>query len=140
MDYNTQIAEQIQNLSPLGQKVFAITFFALLILLIIAHWMVFLKAGEKGWKSLIPIYSSYMLVKLADGNGWKFLLFLIPFVNIVYAIMLSVRLARAFGKGTGFALGLLLLPNVFNLILGFGSAQYIGPKGEAHTLGDPSNR
>ena len=99
-----------------------------------------MKAGEKGWKSLIPLYRSYMLVKIADGNGWKVLLFLIPFVNVVYAIIMNYRLACAFGKGTGFTFGLVLLPNIFTLILGLGKAQYVGPRGEAHRLGVPDQR
>lgn len=139
MDYSTQLAEQFQNMDPLSQKIFAVVFLAALLLLIVAEWMIFTKAGEKGWKSLIPVYRSYILVKIADGNGWKFLLLLIPFVNIVYGIMMNYRLARAFGKGTGFTFGLVLVPNIFTLILGLGKAQYIAPRGEAHKLGVPEN-
>ena len=98
---------------------------------IIALWKVYTKAGEPGWKILIPIYDLYTLCKIADGNGWKFLLFLIPFVNIVYAIILNIRLAKSFGKGVGFGIGLLFLEYIFIMILGFGSAQYIGPRGNA---------
>ena len=72
---------------------------------IIALWKVYTKAGEPGWKILIPIYDLYTLCKIADGNGWKFLLFLIPFVNIVCAIILNIRLAKSFGKGVGFGIG-----------------------------------
>lgn len=133
-----QIAEMIQNMSPLGQMTCSFTFLACLVLAIVAEWMIFMKAGEKGWKSLIPIYNTYTLVRIADGNGWKFLLLLVPFVNIVYMILLNVRLAKSFGKGTGFALGLVLLTGIFTLILGFGKAQYIGPRGEAHQLGVPN--
>lgn len=59
------------------------------------------------------------------GNGWKFLLLLIPFYNIYFAIKMMVDLAKAFNQGVGFAIGLLLLPFVFNLILAFGGAQYM---------------
>ena len=96
-----------------------------LVLLIIANWKIFTKAGEKGWKSIIPFYNLYIFTKIVDGNGWKFFLLLIPIVDIVYCIILDVRLAKAFGKGGGF----ILLPNIFTLILGFGSAQYLGPQG-----------
>ena len=101
------------------------------VLLIIAQWKMFTKAGEKGWKSLIPFYNFFVYCKIIDGNGWKFLLLIIPIVDIVYMIILNVRTAKAFGKGTGFAIGLIFLLNIFTLILGFGSAQYIGPRGEA---------
>ena len=100
-----------------------------LVLLIVANWKIVTKAGEKGWKSIIPFYNLYIFTKIVDGNGWKFLLLLIPIVDIVYGIMLDVRLAKAFGKGGGFIAGLILLPNIFTLILGFGSAEYLGPQG-----------
>ncbi|MEZ4508199.1 MAG: DUF5684 domain-containing protein [Eubacteriales bacterium] len=41
------------------------------------------------------------------GNGWMFLLMLIPVVNIVIAIIAMVKLAKAFGKSGGFAVGLI---------------------------------
>ncbi len=41
--------------------------------------------------------------------------------------MLSIKLARAYGMGTGFAVGLILLPSIFHMILGFGDSTYYGP-------------
>ena len=69
------------------------------ILLIIANWMIFTKAGEPGWKSIIPLYNTYIQYKIAWGNGWLFLLNIIPIVNIVISIVFEVKLAKAFGKG-----------------------------------------
>ena len=63
-------------------------------------------------------------------QGWKFLLLCLPIVNIVYAIMLTFRLAKSFGKGVGFGFGLLFLEGIFVLILAFGKAQYVGPRGQ----------
>lgn len=100
------------------------------LLLVIAMWMIFSKANHGGWKSIIPIYNVYTLCKIADGNGWKFLLLIIPIVNIIYYIILMHRLARAFGKGVLFTIGLIFLPNIFTLILGFGKSEYIGPRGQ----------
>ncbi len=94
---------------------------------IIANWKVFTKAGEAGWKSLIPIYNVYILFKIAWGSGWKFLWLLVPLVNIVVAIRVMLKLARAFGKGTGFGIGLILLAPIFLIILAFGDARYQGP-------------
>ncbi len=98
------------------------------ILLLIAAWKILEKAGEPGWKAIIPFYNMYTLVKIADGNGLKFLLLCIPIVGFIYDIIFSIKLAKAFGKGTGFGIGLFLLPNVFTLILGFGDAEYQGPQ------------
>ncbi len=79
---------------------------------------------------MIPIYNTYVLTRIVDGSGWKFILLCIPIVSIIYGIMFNIYFARSFGKEIGFALGLIFLPNVFQLILGFGSAEYIGPRGE----------
>lgn len=97
-----------------------------LIIGIIALWKIFDKAGEEGWKSIIPIYNTYILFKITWGNGWYFLLLLIPIVNFIILIVTEWKLCEVFGKGAGFFIGLLLLPIIFELILAFGSAQYQG--------------
>lgn len=104
---------------------------AVLILLIAAMWKVFSKAGQPGWAVLIPIYNLYVLCKVAGRPGWWLLLLLIPFVNFIIAIILNVDIAKNFGKGAGFAVGMLFLPFIFWPILGFGSAQYQGPAATA---------
>ncbi|MBQ7638830.1 MAG: hypothetical protein IJS90_08015 [Clostridia bacterium] len=95
----------------------------LAILSIAGMWLLFRKAGKGGWRSLIPVLNIYTLVQIAD-RGWKVILFFIPLVGAVYYIIFSVRLARAFGKGGLFALGLMICPPLFMLILGFGKADY----------------
>ncbi|MDO4847574.1 MAG: DUF5684 domain-containing protein [Clostridiaceae bacterium] len=96
---------------------------------IVAMWKIFTKAGEAGWKSIIPILNIYTYVKIADGNGVKFLLLCIPIVNIIFGIIFTVKFGKAFGKSGGFIAGLIFLPFIFMLILAFGSAQYVGPNG-----------
>ncbi len=96
------------------------------ILVIVAQWKIFTKAGEHGWASIIPFYNNYVLFKIAMGNGWLFLLCLVPVVNFVILIVCMFKLAKAFGKGVGFGFGLWLLTPIFMMILGFGSAEYVG--------------
>lgn len=124
------------------------------IVLIVANWKIFTKAGEPGWKSIIPVYGSYIGYKIA----WKPMMF---WVTIGLSIATSVcnnlatqqgssvatviagvlglasfaiyclwnqKLAKSFQKGGGFTLGLIFLNPIFKLILGFGSAEYIGPQ------------
>lgn len=134
MDYSTELTNQFSQMDTASQVGSGIGFLVVLILAIIAEWKIFTKAGVKGWYSLIPILREYELVKIADGNGIKFLLFIIPVVNVIYGIILNFRMAKAYGKGTLFALGLIFFPNIFLLILGFGSAQYVGPRGEPKRL------
>jgi uncharacterized protein DUF5684 len=97
-----------------------------IVLMIAAMWRVFSKAGQPGWAALIPIYNVYVMCKVAGRPGWWLLLMLIPFVNLIIAIILSVDIAKRFGKGVGFAIGMVLLPFIFWPILAFGSAQYEG--------------
>ena len=97
------------------------------LLLIVAMWKVFTKAGQPGWASIIPIYNLYIWCKIVGRPGWWILLMLIPFVNIIVGIILCIDMAKSFGKGAGFGIGLALLGVIFIPILGFGSAQYQGP-------------
>ena len=97
------------------------------LLLIVAIWKVFTKAGQPGWASIIPIYNLYIWCKIVGRPGWWVILMLIPFVNIIVGIILCIDMAKSFGKGAGFGIGLALLGVIFIPILGFGSAQYQGP-------------
>jgi hypothetical protein len=97
------------------------------LLLIVAMWKVFTKAGQPGWASIIPIYNLYIWCKIVGRPGWWIILMLIPFVNFIIGIILCIDTAKSFGKGVGFGIGLLLLGIIFWPILGFGSAQYQGP-------------
>ena len=100
------------------------------ILVVIAMWKVFTKAGKPGWASLIPVYNMVVMYQIVGLNPWLLLLYLIPVVNwiaaLVLSIMQNVKLAKAFGKSTGFAIGLIFLNPIFLLILGFGDAKYVG--------------
>src|SRR5216110_2271671 len=99
--------------------------------LIVAMWKVFTKAGQPGWASIIPIYNLYVWCKIVGRPGWWILLMLIPFVNIIVGIILCIDMAKSFGNGAGFGIGLALLGVIFIPILGFGSAQYQGPSASA---------
>jgi len=99
---------------------------AVAVLGIIALWKILEKAGEPGWGAIIPFYNAYLLFKITWGNGWSFLLMLIPIANIVILIITMVKLARAFGKSSGFAVGLVFLSVIFEYILAFDNSVYLG--------------
>ena len=94
---------------------------------LIAMWKVFTKAGKPGWAVLIPVYNLFVLLEIVGRPVWWLILMLIPLVNFVIMFILAFDLAKSFGKGAGFALGLIFFNLIFFLILGFGSAQYVGP-------------
>lgn len=106
--------------------IYSIVMLAICVIMIVAMWKLFTKAGENGWAAIIPFYNTYVLFKVAMGNGWLFLLLLVPVVNFVMEIMICFKLAKAFGKGVGFGFGLLFLNPIFILILAFGSSDYVG--------------
>jgi hypothetical protein len=97
-----------------------------IVLVLAGMWKVFTKAGEPGWAAIVPIYNAIVLAKIAGKEPWWGVLLLIPCVGIIIAFILSIAVAEKFGKGTGFGIGMALLPFVFYPILGFGSAQYEG--------------
>jgi len=76
--------------------------------------------------SIIPFLNFFILCKIAGRPGWWLLLMLIPFVNFIIWIVLSLDLAKKFGKGAGFGIGIALLSFIFLPVLGFGDAQYQG--------------
>ena len=105
---------------------FFLVWFAIMALIIVSMWKVFSKAGKPGWAAIIPIYNMIVLLEIVGKPVWWFLLLFIPFVNIVIAIIVSIELAKVFGKGTGYGLGLAFLGIIFYPMLAFGSAQYVG--------------
>lgn len=96
----------------------------LCVLVIAGLWKVFTKAGQPGWAAIIPIVNFYFLCKVAGRPGWWLLLLLICFP--IFYIIICIDVAKRFGKGVGFAIGLIFLGFIFFPILGFGSAQYQG--------------
>ena len=115
----------------------------ILVLFTICYWKIFTKAGEEGWKAIVPIYNVYTMYKIAWETKWFFITLALVFVGGflsglgfvtlslpftfaggVIGIIFAVQLARAFGQSDGFAVGLILLSFIFYPILAFGSAEY----------------
>jgi len=109
--------------------VFWIVLCAFAILEIAAMWKVFEKAGQPGWAAIIPIYNAIVLLQIAGKPIWWILLYFIPIVSIVIAVMVMHNISVNFGKGVGFTLGLIFLSPIFIPILAWGDAQYLGPTG-----------
>lgn len=93
---------------------------------VICYWKLFEKAGQPGWAAIVPIYNIVILMQIVGRPAWWVILMLIPCVNIIVALLVYLDLARVFGKGAGFGIGLFLLGIVFLPILAFGDAEYTG--------------
>lgn len=98
----------------------------MLIIMIVSLWKIFTKAGKPGWAAIVPIYNLIVWLEIVGKPVWWIILLLIPFVNIVIAIMLTHQLSLAFGQGIGMTLLMIFLPFIGYPMLAFGSATYQG--------------
>ena len=94
-------------------------------------WRLFEKAGEPGWTTLVPIYNGILLCRIGGKPEWWIVLMLIPGVNLVISILVSVGVVERFGKGAGYAVGLVFLPWIFLPAVGLGDAVYQGRQSAA---------
>lgn len=123
MDNVSSLYEQVSELA--GSTTSAVVSIAIYVVMAIALWRIFSKAGYPGILAIIPIVNIFFLVKVAGYSAWMTLLYLIPLVNIIFGIFVAIRLGERFGKGGAFSFFLLWLFSIIGyLILGFGSAQY----------------
>ena len=98
---------------------YLIVILAVFVFSVIVYWKIFTKAGETGWKSMIPVYNNYILYKITYGNGWLFLLTLIPCLGFFIELKQKFDLAKVYGKDIGFGIGIFFLGIIFLPILAF---------------------
>jgi len=148
----------MQDLTLVLVGFFSILVFISLILLVIyilAYWFILSKAGEPGWKALIPFYSTYTVFKLTWNTkmfalymglavitnilvwmgGTAAASYLFSLGTMVVSILSCVKLGLSFGKGPGFIIGLVFLNPIFLLILAFDGSRYLGPEGKRAAAG-----
>jgi len=115
-----------------------IVMLAFAVLAIIGLWKTFNKAGLPGWAAIIPFYNEYNIVKLSNRPVYFFWIILgcsllawIPVIGwllmigiFVLWVFMALDIAANFGQGTGFAILLIIFPQIMLLILGFGSYEY----------------
>ncbi len=133
-DYDSLTGASV-GLAAIGSMliIYLIILLVVAVLQIVAMWKIFTKAGEAGWKSIIPVYNIITLFKISGISPLFVLVYLaaiIPYVGwiavIGMTIYLNYNLSKSFGKDIGFTVGLCLLGTIFYLILGFGKAEYVG--------------
>lgn len=118
----------------------------------IGYFKMFKKAGLRGWFAFIPLLRDYNFYKMAwniktfiiatvllaamqlCGESESVLAGLVAIVTgiafIVITVKMNLRVAKAFGKGALWGILLLIVPFIASLILGFGSAEYLGNPSE----------
>lgn len=102
------------------------------VVMVAAMWKVFTKAGQPGWAAIVPIYNYYVMLQIVGRPAWWLLLYFIPLVNFIVLIMVSLDMAKAFGKSEVFGIvGLILFSPIGYLMLGFGKDKYVGAPNKA---------
>lgn len=148
-DFAATLMEGLDQVAAVLLLLLMLSCIALLVLVLIATWKIFVKAGEKGWKSLIPFYAQYIQFRIAGiskifwidlpvmilllvlnwtGRNEMGVYKVLYYSNFALQALSYGYLARAFGKKTGFCIAAAVLPVIFLPILGFGSAKYVGAK------------
>lgn len=119
--------------------IFTIIAFAFVVFLIACKWKLYVKAGKPGWAVLVPIYDTLVYLEIIRKPWWWLFMFCIPFVNFIFIIWALNLFVKAYGKSTGFTIGMLFFPYIFFPVLAFDkSAQYIyAPKNEMDHIGTP---
>ena len=105
--------------------IFMLVILAVVVFYIACIWKIFTKAGQPGWAAIIPIYNIIVYLQVCQRPVWWIILYIIPFVNIVIAIILLFDLARVVGRSGAFAVGLWFLGVIFLPILAFGDSRYV---------------
>ena len=143
----------LEDIFPYALILFIIFIVVYILLLpFIASWKLFKKVGIPGYKSLIPIYNEYLILKIAGMNGLWLIVAYSPFIidsinnnfkdklplyvyiifivftilTIIFNIIRAIKLSKAFDRGILFMIGMFFFPTIFEIILGMGRSQYIG--------------
>ncbi len=96
-----------------------------LVLVVFPCWLIFKKMGLQGWESLVPGYNLFKLFEKFFGNGWKFLLLMIPIYNIYLAIKFLLTFGKSFHKSTLFIVGMLFMPYIFLPLIAYSDDKYL---------------
>lgn len=123
LDATYETTTDLSQISPVTWVIWI----AIIVLEIVALWKIYTKAGQPGWASIIPIYNIIVLLRIIKMEWWHILIMLfVPFASIVYSIIFDLKLAKVFGKGTGFGILMIFFTPIMYPILAFGDAKYEG--------------
>lgn len=144
----SELATVIIGMTSIGIIVGLVMF----VLNAIAEFKIFKKAGEAGWKAWIPFYNTYVQYRFSWKTSWFWILMALIVVSTffgtkgaesdtyatlstislaaIWVVQLigSIKLAKAFGKGTiyGILMGITFLQTILFFVLAYGKSKYIG--------------
>jgi len=93
----------------------------------ISTWKLYIIAGEKSWKAIIPFYNLIILMKIINRPKWWIILLFIPVINIIMYLIIVIEFLRSFGKNSNSdtIIGLLSLGIYLSYINYLTSPKYI---------------
>lgn len=127
-EYKEEITNILNELNPASHKnttnieyLLIVLVLFILIVNIICQWNLFLRASQKGWYVLIPIWNLYIKVKISFKSRYRILILFIPFGNMI----INYKLAKAYGKNNKFAIFSIFFPNIALYIMTLDNSKYI---------------
>ena len=99
---------------------------AVSIVLIIANWIIFTKAGKPGWAIIIPIYNVIVMLQIVKKPIWWIFMLFIPVANVVFMIMIIYNLVLKFGQPGWHVILALFIGVIYYPYLAFSKASYTG--------------
>lgn len=111
------------------------------IIMIVSQWIIYKKAGQKGWASIVPIYNMVVLLKIVELPVWYIFLLIIPFANIYATFKIYIELAHKFGQSTGFGVASVFFNIICFPILAFSkNVTYKGSNNEVNNNSQTANQ
>lgn len=101
-------------------SIYGIIILITIISFIAGLWMVFRKAGYKGWEVLVPVYNIFIWTKIINKHWYWVILALVPYLNIFIILLMVVETVKCFGKfGLGAQALAALVPFIYIPYVGF---------------------
>lgn len=101
--------------------VLCLVFLVMVLVITIANWKLFEKAGEKGWKALIPIYGEWTRYKIALGYSpvMLFIMSLIPVIGLIPIFYVNYQFAYRYSRDHATGVLYCLFPFIVGTVLAF---------------------
>lgn len=116
----------MESIIPIGYWIF---FIFSIVGTLVGLYKLFEKAGEAGWKALVPFYNAYICVKITGKKMSWFIMLMIPVLNVVVWLLMANEISKVFGKDSFWGyVASMMIPYIYFLKLGFDKdVKYIGP-------------
>lgn len=146
MDTSTSTVDSAAAGAIFGTFFVGYLIFLVVVYLVVAFILskVFVKAGKPAWAAFVPIYNGWVLFEIGGQPGWWVLAGIIPFVGplilVVLSVIVSLEIAKRFGKSQTFGIvGLWLFSIIGYAMLAFDDSKYQGASASVAAKSTDSN-